>query len=74
MFNDGLTRAQCERLVAQLARTAFPFQCAHGRPSVVPLAGVPTSSGSRGDRARPVDWQRFREARAAGTLRHKQFV
>ncbi|KAI0028362.1 hypothetical protein K488DRAFT_21698, partial [Vararia minispora EC-137] len=38
MFNDALTRAQCERLVSQLAQTAFPFQCAHGRPSLMPLA------------------------------------
>ncbi|KAK0461814.1 uncharacterized protein EV420DRAFT_1305145 [Desarmillaria tabescens] len=31
MFNDALSMAQCERLVLQLANTAFPFQCAHGR-------------------------------------------
>lgn len=31
MFNDRLTKPQCERLVKQLATTAFPFQCAHGR-------------------------------------------
>lgn len=31
MFNDRLTGAQCRRLVRQLASTAFPFQCAHGR-------------------------------------------
>jgi DNA mismatch repair protein MLH3 len=37
MFNDPLSRAQCEEMVAGLARCAFPFQCAHGRPSVVPL-------------------------------------
>ncbi|KAJ7639214.1 hypothetical protein FB45DRAFT_904999 [Roridomyces roridus] len=37
MFNDTLTKQQCEKLVAQLCATAFPFQCAHGRPSLVPL-------------------------------------
>jgi DNA mismatch repair protein MLH3 len=37
MFNDPLSRVQCEEMVAGLARCAFPFQCAHGRPSVVPL-------------------------------------
>lgn len=37
MFNDPLDLAQCEELVATLARCAFPFQCAHGRPSMVPL-------------------------------------
>ena len=31
MFNDSLSIEQCERLMAQLAETAFPFQCAHGR-------------------------------------------
>lgn len=31
MFNDPLSIEQCERLLAQLAETAFPFQCAHGR-------------------------------------------
>lgn len=31
MFNDTLNVEQCERLLAQLSDTAFPFQCAHGR-------------------------------------------
>jgi hypothetical protein len=31
MFNDALSLQQCERLMAQLAETVFPFQCAHGR-------------------------------------------
>lgn len=37
MFNDPLTREQCVELVRRLADCAFPFQCAHGRPSMVPL-------------------------------------
>ena len=37
MFNDVLSKAQCESLVGRLADTAFPFQCAHGRPSLLPL-------------------------------------
>jgi DNA mismatch repair protein MLH3 len=37
MFNDELSKDQCKALVSQLAECAFPFQCAHGRPSVVPL-------------------------------------
>ncbi|KAI9054024.1 hypothetical protein LZ554_001197 [Drepanopeziza brunnea f. sp. 'monogermtubi'] len=40
MFNDVLSRAQCEILVGRLAGCAFPFQCAHGRPSLVPLVDV----------------------------------
>lgn len=37
MFNDLLSLEQCQRLVKQLAETQFPFQCAHGRPSLIPL-------------------------------------
>ena len=37
MFNDELTRLDCEKLVGKLAKCAFPFQCAHGRPSMVVL-------------------------------------
>ncbi|KAK5131374.1 hypothetical protein LTR08_000977 [Meristemomyces frigidus] len=37
MFNDVLSVAQCEELLADLSRCAFPFMCAHGRVSMVPL-------------------------------------
>jgi DNA mismatch repair protein MLH3 len=37
MFNDHLRIEECQALVARLARCAFPFQCAHGRPSMVPI-------------------------------------
>ena len=37
MFNDPLNVEDCQALVARLARCAFPFQCAHGRPSMVPI-------------------------------------
>ncbi|CAG8981890.1 hypothetical protein HYALB_00013563 [Hymenoscyphus albidus] len=40
MFNDPLTREQCEGLVSRLAGCVFPFMCAHGRPSLVPLVGL----------------------------------
>nr|WJN24879.1 mismatch repair and meiotic recombination protein [Sporisorium sorghi] len=40
MFNDPLSRQACERLVRRLAECKFPFQCAHGRPSLVPLCEV----------------------------------
>ena len=40
MFNDELTRDQCQTIVARLAKCKFPFQCAHGRPSLVPLVDV----------------------------------
>ncbi|KAF4949693.1 hypothetical protein FGADI_8756 [Fusarium gaditjirri] len=37
MFNDVLSVNQCEELISRLSRCAFPFQCAHGRPSMAPL-------------------------------------
>ncbi|KAF2771313.1 hypothetical protein EJ03DRAFT_309284 [Teratosphaeria nubilosa] len=37
MFNDVLSKAQCEALLADLRRCAFPFMCAHGRVSMVPV-------------------------------------
>ncbi|KAL8909567.1 MAG: hypothetical protein Q9171_004976 [Xanthocarpia ochracea] len=45
MFNDELTHAECEMLVARLAECKFPFQCAHGRPSMVPLVAVGHGTG-----------------------------
>jgi len=57
MFNDSLSIEQCERLMVQLAETAFPFQCAHGRPSLVPLPGTSECSFGQG-RQRDVDWGR----------------
>lgn len=40
MFNDELTKEECEILIHRLADCAFPFQCAHGRPSMVPLVDL----------------------------------
>ncbi|KAF2840535.1 hypothetical protein M501DRAFT_930266 [Patellaria atrata CBS 101060] len=40
MFNDTLSRKRCRELVDRLAECAFPFVCAHGRPSMVPLIQV----------------------------------
>jgi len=64
MFNDSLSVAQCTRLVRDLADTAFPFQCAHGRPSLVPLADLGAEQSREDYRtsvytSRPVDWCQF---------------
>jgi DNA mismatch repair protein MLH3 len=40
MFNDELTKLECEELIQRLSKCAFPFQCAHGRPSLVVLGGL----------------------------------
>lgn len=44
MFNDPLTTEQSSKLVERLAACAFPFQCAHGRPSMVPLVHLGRNS------------------------------
>jgi DNA mismatch repair protein MLH3 len=66
MFNDPLSLDQCQRLVLQLSRAVFPFQCAHGRPSIAPLLcvdglgenGRATNERSRAS-ARNVNWTTF---------------
>ncbi|MCJ1226514.1 DNA mismatch repair protein [Toensbergia leucococca] len=45
MFNDKLTLDECRILVKQLAMCAFPFQCAHGRPSMIPIVGLGNEKG-----------------------------
>lgn len=40
MFNDMLSQKECVDLVERLAACAFPFQCAHGRPSMVPVVHI----------------------------------
>ena len=40
MFNDELTKEECQTLIQRLGKCAFPFQCAHGRPSMVPLVDL----------------------------------
>ena len=37
-FGLSLSSDECIRLVHNLSKCSLPFQCAHGRPSVVPLA------------------------------------
>ncbi|GAA5949089.1 hypothetical protein JCM21900_004855 [Sporobolomyces salmonicolor] len=63
MFNDELSAEQAQALVARLADTTFPFQCAHGRPSLVPLINLPAPpappSPSSSSVPSEVDWARF---------------
>ena len=48
MFNDVLSKQQCEELLAYLSRCAFPFMCAHGRVSMVPLVEIGGSEHDTG--------------------------
>lgn len=42
MFNDPLSLEECQTLISRLSQCAFPFQCAHGRPSMVPFVDMST--------------------------------
>ncbi|KAM9294344.1 DNA mismatch repair protein Mlh3 [Gastrophryne carolinensis] len=39
-FNDPLSLEECRHLIGRLASCSLPFQCAHGRPSILPLADL----------------------------------
>ncbi|XP_077319766.1 DNA mismatch repair protein Mlh3 isoform X1 [Lithobates pipiens] len=39
-FNDPLSKDECRHLVRCLAQCSLPFQCAHGRPAILPLADL----------------------------------
>ena len=46
MFNDELTKEEAQTLIKRLGDCSFPFQCAHGRPSMIPLVDLGTNSGT----------------------------
>ena len=46
MFNDNLDIEECETLVRRLSECIFPFQCAHGRPSMIPLVELGPETGN----------------------------
>ncbi|GKU11572.1 unnamed protein product [Fusarium langsethiae] len=65
MFNDILTIQQCEELIARLSRCAFPFQCAHGRPSMAPLVDLGNGGrfgGWQETEKQKVSWKSWLEA------------
>lgn len=74
MFGDRLDLDQCTRLVKQLARTELPFQCAHGRPSLVPLVAL-GGGGSGGGGERPqvgkrrIDWGAWKSRVGRGVMK-----
>lgn len=49
MFNDKLSHEETEALIRRLADCSLPFQCAHGRPSMVPLVDIGTTSHFGGE-------------------------
>lgn len=59
MFNDVLSIKECEGLVQRVSRCAFPFQCAHGRPTMAPVVDLGMGQGSVKAEGRPVNWKRW---------------
>nr|XP_019045853.1 hypothetical protein I302_06244 [Kwoniella bestiolae CBS 10118]OCF24783.1 hypothetical protein I302_06244 [Kwoniella bestiolae CBS 10118] len=59
MFQDFLNTDQQSRLVSQLGQTKFPFMCAHGRPSMIPLVAlqVPPAISTKKVWKREIDWK-----------------
>ncbi|KAI7853459.1 hypothetical protein BDC45DRAFT_570237 [Circinella umbellata] len=55
MFNDSLTMEQCRWLIQALSNCRFPFQCVHGRPSMVPLVALDANTPRR----HRINWGRF---------------
>lgn len=45
MFNDMLSNQECVELLSNLAECAFPFICAHGRISMVPILQLGSEGG-----------------------------
>lgn len=39
-FGDMLTLPQCRDILSKLTQCKLPFQCAHGRPTMLPLLGT----------------------------------
>lgn len=59
MFNDVLSISQCAMLVKGLAVCKFPFQCAHGRPTMVPLVDLTQMQGSERNEEKYEDEKHF---------------
>ncbi|XP_050734714.1 DNA mismatch repair protein Mlh3-like [Eriocheir sinensis] len=66
-FGDELSREQCQDLISSLYSCQLPFQCAHGRPSIVPLVNLTHLTSSTHKVSKP-NLRRLREAMEAGTV------
>ncbi|XP_047500098.1 DNA mismatch repair protein Mlh3-like [Penaeus chinensis] len=60
-FGDELSYNECENLVKSLSSCALPFQCAHGRPSIVPVVNL-THLAKGNKRERKPNLHKLREA------------
>ena len=53
MFGDALSVPYCQQLLQQLSRTTLCFQCAHGRPTVIPCLDTSGTRAQSLDARRP---------------------
>jgi DNA mismatch repair ATPase MutL len=47
MFGDQLSKEESKSLLNKLKQCKNPFACAHGRPTVVPLAQLPSQTSRK---------------------------
>lgn len=59
MFGDTLNKTECEILIKSLIKCHSPFQCAHGRPSVIPLTIIQNKTNETNNEFDniPIDYQ-----------------
>jgi DNA mismatch repair protein MLH3 len=61
MFGETLELDRCSKIIDGLRSCNFPFQCAHGRPSIVPLFDIASAHRAKSSRKRKADLpSRFR--------------
>jgi DNA mismatch repair protein MLH3 len=58
-FGDRLSLERCRQVVRQLAECDFPFQCAHGRPALLPLTTLPPPPDAGEYAPAPLQWARL---------------
>ncbi|XP_041122833.1 DNA mismatch repair protein Mlh3-like [Polyodon spathula] len=70
-FNDSLSMEECCRLIESLSVCQLPFQCAHGRPSMLPLVDLDHLEMEKQDPPKP-NLMKLRKLHRAWELYRKQ--
>ncbi|KAL3629906.1 hypothetical protein CASFOL_026218 [Castilleja foliolosa] len=61
MFGDTLLPSECSLIVEELKRTSLCFQCAHGRPTTVPLVNLDLLHDRIAKIGSPQSWHGLRQ-------------
>ena len=56
-FGDSLSCRECAEIVRKLVKCNFPFQCAHGRPSIAPMVNLSTLRSKVVEEPKPRLWK-----------------